>query len=174
MIFTNPLYGFFRTLFLFATGRVNFRKSEIGATIVMADGEEFRIFRRVVIKKYVEDGIGPKGLFIVRFKPKMDLKANIQLSRIMLLIFMGFQGFRSKYWCVNERTGVCQGIYEWDTLADARRYSKSIAVKNMTKRSEPDSVSFQVLENTFDNRDWRIDAGNQNDMDRFRVKYNLA
>jgi hypothetical protein len=104
----------------------------------------------------------------------MDIKKNIRLSKIMLLIFMGFKGFRSKYWCVNEESGECQGVYEWDKLEDAERYSKSIAVRNMTKRSLPGSVSFKVLKNSASSRDWRIEDKIEEEKFQFRVKYNLA
>lgn len=174
MIYTNPLYGFIRTLFLFLTGRVHFSRSEVGAIIIMDDGKEFKIFRRVVIKRYMNTEKKPKALFIVQFTPKMEINRNIKLSKIMLLIFMGFKGFRAKYWCVNEETGMCQGVYEWDKLKDAERYSKSIAVKNMTKRSVAGSVSFKVLPNSSNNRNWRIVDVGEGKKNQFKVKYNLV
>ena len=156
MIYTNPLYGFVKTSLLFICGRVQFSKSDLGKKILMGDGKTFEIFRRVTIKQFSDNNSKPKGLFIVRFTPKMDINKNIQLSKIMMLIFMGFKGFRSKYWCVNKETGMCQGVYEWDELEDADRYSKSIAVRNMTKRSVLGTVSYKVLENSENNRDWQI------------------
>ncbi len=174
MVYTNPLYGIIRTLFLFITGRVQFSRSEIGVTITMDDGQNFKIFRRVVIKRYLNTDKKPEALFIVRFTPRMEIKRNIKLSKIMLLIFMGFKGFRSKYWCVDEETGMCQGVYEWDTLNDAERYSRSIAVKNMTKRSIPGSVSFKVLPNSKENRNWRIADTGEEEKHQFKVRYHLA
>jgi hypothetical protein len=75
-----------------------------------------------------------------------------------MMIFQGFKGFRSKYWTVDYKTGECQGIYEWDSYKDAIRYSKSIAVKVMTNRSEKGSVSYKVLENTKENRNFEIEV----------------
>lgn len=173
MIYTNPLFGFLRTLILFLTGRVYFDKENIGATIVMTDGKEFKIFRRVIIKKFIINGKQPKCLFIVRFTPTMDIKKNIKLSKILMLIFMGFKGFRSKYWCVNEDTGMCQGIYEWDKPEDAEHYSKSIAVRNMTKRSKPGTVTYEVLDNTESNRSWRIIDEVREQKIQFKLRYNL-
>lgn len=86
---------------------------------------------------------------------------------------MGFKGFRSKYWCVNEDTGMCQGVHEWDKLEDAKHYSKSIAVKNMTKRSKPGSVSYEVLDNIKENRSWQIITATTNQKIQFKLKYNL-
>ena len=121
MLYTNPLYGFLMTLFLFLMGRVQFLKQEVGSTIAMKDGQRFKIFRRVIIKRFNGKSQTPEALFIVRFSPKMEIRKNIGLSKIMLLIFMGFKGFRAKYWCVNEETGMCQDVYEWDKLEDAQR-----------------------------------------------------
>lgn len=174
MIYTNPIFGFIRTLLLFLLGRVRFSKAEVGAVMVMQDGQNFKIFRRVVIKRFFRNQEKPEGLFVVRFTPKMDLVKNIKLSRIMLLIFMGFKGFRSKFWCLDEETGMCQGVYEWDSLTDAQRYARSIAVKNMIKRSEPDSVSFAVLENSEVNRTWRIVDADAAEKIRFKMAYGLG
>jgi hypothetical protein len=103
----------------------------------------------------------------------MDIKRNIKLSKILMLIFMGFKGFRSKYWCVNEDTGMCQGVYEWDKLEDAEHYSQSIAVKNMTKRSKPGSISYVVLDNIEKNRSWRIIDTEENQKIQFKIKYSI-
>lgn len=173
MFNTNPFYGFLKTLLYFGSGRVKFDKEVVGKKIVMADKKEFTIFRRVVIKKGSSSLQKPKGLFIVRFAPTMEIKKNIRLSRIMLLIFMGFKGFRSKYWCVDEQSGLCQGVYEWESVADAERYSNSIAARNMTKRSLPGSVSFKVLTNTENNRQWQITDPGEDQRSQFRFRYGL-
>lgn len=173
MIYTNPLIGFFRTIFLLISGRVHFNKGDVGKTIVMSDGNEFKIFRRVVIKKFIGKDKKSRGLFIVRFTPIMGIKKNIKLSKILMLIFMGFKGFRSKYWCINEDTGMCQGVYEWDKLEDAEHYSKSIAVKNMTKRSKPGSISYSVFENIEKNRSWRIIDTEEKQRIQFKLKYSI-
>jgi hypothetical protein len=87
-------------------------------------------------------------MFRIRFKPKnMTIEQNKKFSRLPMLAFMGFWGFRSKYWMVNEQSGLCLGVYEWDTLEDAERYSKSIALRFMTKRSVDGSVSWEVSDN---------------------------
>jgi hypothetical protein len=144
---TNPFIGFLRTIFLFLTGKIQFVKSDIGKEFTMEDGVTFKVFRRVIIRSSNKNN--PQAIFKIRFQPKdMTVEENKRFSRIPMLIFMGFHGFRSKYWMVNEETGLCQGIYEWNTLQDAVAYSKSIAVKFMTKRSVEDSVKYKVIENS--------------------------
>lgn len=159
---TNPVYGFFRTIFLYLAGRVYFIKEDVGKNIKMEDGKVYRIFRRVIIKHFSKKSKKPEGLFIIRFTPEnMTVEENIKYSRKPMLVFQGFYGFRSKYWAVDYDTGECQGIYEWDTYEDALRYSKSIAVRVMTNRSKKDSIKFWILENTEKNRRFSIENNNE-------------
>lgn len=157
MLDTNLIYGFIRNLLLFATGRVNYIKEDIGRDITMDDGKVYTVFRRVVIRRFINKNKKPEGLFIIRFKPAgVTIEENIKYSRKAMMIFQGFQGFRSKYWTVDYKTGECQGIYEWDSYEDAVRYSKSIAVQVMITRSEKGSISYKVLKNTEENRNFKI------------------
>jgi hypothetical protein len=141
----NPVIGFLKTLLLFVKFKVKFDKKDTGRVIIMEDGASFKIFRRVIIK--YNDRPHPQAVFIVRFTPaNMSVEQNIRFSLIPMMIFMGFRGFRSKYWCVNQETGMCQGIYEWQTLDDANNYADSIAMRFMTKRSVPGSVSNKIID----------------------------
>jgi hypothetical protein len=45
---------------------------------------------------------------------------------------------------LHKDSGGFQGIYEWDTIQDAEIYKKSLAIKLMTKRAIPGSVTFQI------------------------------
>jgi len=159
MFYTNPMYGFIRTLLLFVLGRFDLVKEDKSKKITMDDGKVYTVFRRVIKRSFGNCNKKPEGLFIIRFKPAfMTIEENIRYSRKPMLVFMGFKGFRSKYWTVDYNTGECQGIYEWDTYEDAERYSKSIAVKVMTNRSEKGSVSFKVLKNAEENRNFKIEG----------------
>ncbi len=174
MIYTNPVLGFLKCMLLHTCLQVKYIKTEIGKKIIMEDGKEFTVFRRVVIKRYFNKDKDSEGLFLVRFTPTMEIKKNIKLSTLLMFFIMGFKGFRSKYWCVNETDGMCLGIYEWDTIIDADRYSKSIAVRNMTKRSLPGSITFQIMQNIEKNRKWQIIDPEANKKQQFRRKYSLA
>lgn len=158
MFYTNPVYGLIRNILLFATGRVNYVKKDKGKIVTMEDGKAYTVFRRIIIRRFINKNKKPEGLFIVRFKPVgMTIEENIKFSRKAMMIFQGFQGFRSKYWTVDYHTGECQGIYEWDTYEDVVRYSKSIAMKVMTNRSEKGSIFYKVLRNTQENRTFKIE-----------------
>ena len=142
---TNPVVGFLRTLWLFLSGRVVFFRKDAGKIIQMEDGHRFRIFRHVKIRSANKER--PGGVFIVRFRPvNMGIEENIRFSRLAMMIFMGFRGFREKYWCVDDETGLCQGVYAWQTVEDAENYSKSIAMRVMTRRSDPESVTGRVID----------------------------
>lgn len=141
---TNPMLGFLNTLLLFIRLCVDFIREDRDKQIVMEDGMKFRVFRHVKIQSPQSEK--PKAVFIVRFCPKnMTVDQNIRFSLFPMLIFMGFRGFREKYWCVNDETGLCQGVYAWQTLEDAENYSKSIAMRFMANRSDPESVSFKII-----------------------------
>jgi hypothetical protein len=146
---TNPVIGFLRTVILYLTGRIKFITDSIGKEFTMEDGVRFKVFRHVVICPANKNHNNPQAVFRIRFQPKnMTVEENKRFSWIPMLIFMGFHGFRSKHWLVNEETGICQGEYEWDSLQDAERYSKSIALRFMTKRSVEGSVHYQIVDRT--------------------------
>ena len=142
-----------RTLGLFLRGRVRFHREDVGKFLETDDGVSFRVFRHVVIRSHAP---APSALFIVRFTVAgMTVTQNIRFSRLPLFIFMGFTGFRSKYWCQDDETGAYEGVYEWQRRADAEAYARSIALQFMTDRSIPGSVSYRILERA-DGSPWPI------------------
>ncbi len=141
---TNPIAGFLRTVLLFICGRVRFVRENIGQMFPGEQGEKLTVFRQVVIRSRRPD---PQAVFTIRFQPKdMGVEQNKRFSRLPMMIFMGFRGFRAKMWMVDESTGVCQGVYEWQTMRDAENYSRSIALRFMTRRSVASSVEFKIRE----------------------------
>lgn len=143
---TNPILGLLHTILLYLFGRVEFMKEDIGKVLVMKDGRRFTVFRHVIIRTKDANASTPRAVFRIRFQPKnMTIEENKKFSRIPMLVFMGFHGFRSKYWMVDEETGMCQGVYEWNTLQDAEGYSRSIALRFMTKRSVAGSVDYEII-----------------------------
>jgi hypothetical protein len=131
-----------RSLVRLMTHRVRFCR-DVGQPLTMEDGMQFTVFRHVTIK-----GPGtPAAAFIVRFTPAhMSVRQNMRFSRLPMIPLLGMRGFREKYWCVNEKTGMCQGIYAWQTLADAEAYASSVALRFMTGRSMTGSVSHRIID----------------------------
>ncbi len=126
--------------------RIKFNKAVVGDSLpeVYGIGKQYKIFRNVEIQKNKKE---PEGWFIVRFTlENMSVQKNRLFSRIPMLVLFLFKGFRSKYWLMDEETNTCMGVYRWQTRRDAERYSSSIAMKFMTKRSKEGSVQFEVGE----------------------------
>ncbi|MHA1473686.1 MAG: hypothetical protein ACTSRX_06735 [Promethearchaeota archaeon] len=118
----------------------------------MSDGQKFKIFRQVIKKPSKKQTFHPKALFKVRFiVENMSMKQNIRFSRFPIPFFIGLPGFRSKLWTFSEETKYFQGIYEWDTIKHAEKYSTSFAMKFMTRRSKPGSVNSSILLNKPEN-----------------------
>jgi len=141
MMSTNPAAGIIKCLGLFLFRKVVFFPEDVDKQLHMPDGEKYRVFRHVRIKRKGH----PEAIFIIRFQLKdMDPKTNERFSRLPMLVFMGFKGFTEKYWGVQDDSGKCQGIYYWERYEDALAYSRSVAVRFMTERSLPGSVNFEI------------------------------
>ena len=128
---------------LLLSSQCRFDQSVLGSLIHMQDGRSFRVFRRVEIAGNTQ----PEATFVIRFQPaRMSVRANIYFSYLPMIVMLGFPGFRSKYWCVDDETGVCQGVYEWQRVEDVLSYSSSFAVNFMRRRSTPGSISFNIFD----------------------------
>ncbi|MCD1294689.1 hypothetical protein CUJ83_06705 [Methanocella sp. CWC-04] len=127
-------------------GRLHFPKERIGDTVVMDDGVRFTIFRQVIVDPEKSRSRSPGATFIVRFHVAgMKPEQNKKFSWIPMFFILGLPGFRSKLWTLDESTGDFQGIYEWDTVKDAENYAGSFAMRFMTGRSTPGSVSYRII-----------------------------
>lgn len=156
---TNPLYGLMRTFFLLLSRRVEFVPRSKGRMLEMEDGKAFEVFRHVKIR--TPRGAGsPGAAFVVRFMPHMSTEKNVRFSLLPMLILIGFKGFREKYWAVDRRTGLCQGLYQWQSLEDAENYARSIAMRFMTGRSVPGTVHFEIVDQS-GQRHWAFEGDKQ-------------
>lgn len=141
----NPIFSLFKTIILFITGRLHFPEDNIDKILTMEDRQKFRIFRQAIADTLKDKYGKHTAIFIVRFQTKMPPKRNKSFSLIPMPFFMGLPGFREKYWTVNESNGYSQGIYEWATEQEAKNYANSFAMKFMTKRCIPGSISFVII-----------------------------
>ena len=144
----NPFIAFLKTLSYLLRGRLHFPRNRIDEVITMEDGQEFVIFRHVVVDHRPDQPEKPGATFRVRFRfAHGSPKQNRRFSLFPIPFIVGLPGFRSKLWTINERSGVFQGIYEWDTVQDAENYTHSFPLKLMTKRSVPGSVFYETSPN---------------------------
>lgn len=144
----SPISSLFTTIINCIKGKIKFEKKWINTELVAKDGMIFEIFRHVIIGEKEEISKNA-ALFIVRFKlKKMSIEKNKKFSIFPIPFFIGLPGFKAKFWMCNTVNGFNQGVYQWETEADAENYSKSFAMKFMTKRSEANSVTFEIMSNT--------------------------
>jgi len=150
---TNPALGVLHTLAMMVAGGVHFHPEDVDKILETDDSARHRVFRHVTVQR---DGPPAGALFIVRFTVKgMTVQQNIRFSRLPMSVFIGFAGFRSKYWCVDDATGAYQGVYDWQTHAHAEAYVASSALRFMTNLSIPGSLSYRILDRAGD-KPWPI------------------
>jgi hypothetical protein len=130
------------------SGRVHFPGKDVGATLKMEDGKEFKVFRRLQVEGR-EGSHGAGAVFKVRFRFKsLELETNKRLSMIPAPFLMGIEGFREKYWTFHEKTDEFQGIYQWESKESAENYPDSFIFKLMTKRAAPGTLSYEIIPDT--------------------------
>ena len=145
----RPFHSLLKTIGYIIKGRLHFPRHRIGESVTMEDGDNFTIFRHVVVSPSSNQGEPPHAVFRVRFRiENMSPQQNKRFSLIPIPFFIGLPGFRSKLWMTNETTGFNQGVYEWNTIQDAHNYANSFAMKFMEKRSVPGSISYQITKIT--------------------------
>lgn len=140
----NPLYSLLNAINLFLRGKISFPKEKIDKVLVTEDGQEFTIFREVIIDKKMDK----PAVFRVRFLLSgMNPETNIRFSWLPVPFFIGLPGFEAKVWTLNYKNNYFQGIYQWKNREYAEKYSKSFAYRFMSSRSVPGTVSFEIIPN---------------------------
>ncbi|UCH81264.1 MAG: hypothetical protein JSW20_01300 [Nitrospiraceae bacterium] len=130
------------------SGRVDFPKEHLGENLVMEDGQEFIVFRRLKINNQ-NSGNDSAAVSKVRFKFKsFNSGTNKNLSMIPAPFLIGMKEFHEKYWTFNENSGYFQGIYQWESNESAENYPDSFIYKLMTKRADPGTLSYEIIPDT--------------------------
>ncbi len=141
----NPLASLLKTCQYVLAGRVQLGRDQVGTEFVNERGQRFVVFRYLVVTPTAAQPTSPGAVFIPQFHVVgMSRRLNIAFSWLPIPFYIGLPGFRSKRWLVDPVTEDFAGYYEWDTVADAERYTRSFAAQFMTRRSAPGSVRFQV------------------------------
>jgi hypothetical protein len=126
---------------------VRFPEDRVGQRVSLDDGE-WLVFREMVIDPPLESPRA-EAVFRPRFHVKgMSPKMNQLFSWLPIPFFAGLPGFRRKLWLVDPVSGDFSGYYEWQHPEDADAYARSFAMRFMTRRSVPSSLSARVLVNT--------------------------
>jgi len=130
-------------------GRIHFSQEYRGKAIRMDDGQQFTVFRHMVLDKSANHSATIPTVFIVRFTfAALSQQANRIASLIPIPLIAGFPGFREKIWMVNEHTGYWQGVYQWESEQAAEAYQHSFVLGVMNKRAVQESLSYTILPKT--------------------------
>ena len=126
-------------------GRVHFPRDCIGDVHSEPD-EDYEVFRKLVLDPTEAQPEEPGAVFKVKFRfARFSPATNRRLSLLPAPFIAAQPGFRSKTWMLGCKTGSFQGLYEWDSVADAESYATSFPLRVMKKRAIPESVSYEVV-----------------------------
>jgi hypothetical protein len=127
-------------------GRIRTPKERIGQVFTNSDGREFIVFKETILDPAASEQAEPEAMFRVQFRvPKIRRWRDRLVISVKSPIFVGAPGFRSKLWMVDERTNTYQGVYEWDTVADAEAYAHSASMAFMTEVAVPGGISYEIM-----------------------------
>jgi len=140
----SPTKSILRTSGFMVTGRLHFPNEHIGNVVTDRNGNDFTIFREVVVDPTGDRPPQPGAVLILHFRvTDMTPEHNKIYSLLPLPLYIGDPGFRRKLFAINGE--YCQSIYEWDRVQDAENYVNSVALKTVRMHSAPDSFSFEII-----------------------------
>jgi hypothetical protein len=115
------------SVLLLARRRVHLPVGRVGTRVRLPDGTSSRVYRETVL-----DGVAvtePCAL-VVAFRLRAVRGRGHALFRWESLLntplFVGFPGFVSKLWLAHDQRGVYRGLYDWDGVAAAEHYARSL------------------------------------------------
>jgi len=125
------------------SGRVHYPGDRIGKT-VKTKWSEPEIIKQIIVDDPANGR--PEAVFMVRFHLRnMSPGTNKIFLELPLRFIAGLPGFRTKLWLFDPATGDFQGLYEWNTVQDARNYAHSFAARFMKGRSLP-GAEYAILD----------------------------
>jgi hypothetical protein len=144
----SPVAMLARATRLRLRGRIHFPKDSIGEVHPGVE-DDFVVFRRMIFDPGPGRPLRPGATFTVRFHfARLSPAVNKRLSLIPAPFIATQPGFRSKMWMLGRDTGMFQGVYEWDTVADAEAYWTSFPLRLMKRRARPGSVHYEIAPHT--------------------------
>jgi hypothetical protein len=136
----------FKTLSYKMAGRLHSPKDQIGKIFTNASGQEFVVFKQTVLDPMPDDNLKPEAIFRVQFQVRRIIPWRDRfIISIKSPLFVAPPGFRSKLWMVDKNNNTYQGVYEWNTVADAQAYGHSASMDFMTQVAIPGGISYEVI-----------------------------
>jgi hypothetical protein len=126
--------------------RLHNRKDRVGKVFTNPDGSEYVVFKETVLDRVKTDTRTAEAVFRVQFRvPRIRAWRDRLVIAVKSPIFVGAPGFRSKLWMVDARNNTYQGVYEWDTLADAKAYAHSASMGFMSEVAVPGGIEYEIV-----------------------------
>lgn len=129
---------------LLAQRRIRQPPDNVGRMIRFADGTGGRVYRETVLDLATGEPAALVVAFRLRWVRGQGHKAFELESELNTPLFVGFPGFRSKLWLAHDENGLYRGLYEWDGVAAAEHYARSLW-RVLALVSEPRSIDYRVL-----------------------------
>lgn len=133
------------SLRMLVRGEVRWPATNVGRTVVFADGSAARVYRETTTTG--RPPLDPCFL-VVSFRLRgvrgWGHRAFRAESILNTPLFVGFPGFVSKLWLAHDHLGTYRGLYEWDGADAAESYARSLW-RVLALVSEPGSIDYRVL-----------------------------
>lgn len=124
-------------------GRIHFDTAVVGK--IIREDDDYEVFRKLVLDPSEEVNKEPEAIFHVTFHFRsMSMSTNMKLSLLPIPFIIAQEGFRSKTWAIGRKTGGFLGLYEWNTVDNAKHYWHSFPMKWMKKRAVPTSLEHVI------------------------------
>ena len=138
-----------RTVVLLARRQLHIDRSSNGATVAIADGRAFTVFRDTSCDvDWAEDEVRLLVWFHLRGTSPTSRRRAWAFEResiLNTLLYAGFAGYRRKLWMVDRSTGDYAGLYAWCGRAAAEAYARYITAV-LRPLSVRGSVGFTILD----------------------------
>lgn len=142
----NPIYSYLKYKWFKWKKRVVIIDSE-GEILDFGEEHPYEVFKEIYLKDHDNKIINGRFIFRVRFKaPRYTMKEVLENTEKTIPFFAGLPGFCQKKFCICKESEKFRGVYEWETVKDAKNYSRSFAMKFMKKRSVPFPISFEIVD----------------------------
>jgi len=140
----NMLSDFVHYHLLLINGKISFPDEMCGKS-VCCNEQLYRVFLHV--KKEPEKDLFDNNKVFLRITFKVQHLNFLQRKLIPILsipFFVGFSGFLSKIFSVNEENSTLQGLYEWESKEAAEQYISSYPMKFMQRNAIAGSVIYEI------------------------------
>lgn len=151
----NPIRSALTAAFLWLEGRLRLPGDRIGDVLVTESGQSFTVYRETTVTPDDPAHTDASAILAFRFHLRLvpdsvvpyAVRVFEPVSILTTPFFAGLPGFRTKLWLSDHDTDDYQGVYEWASAQDAKRYARALG-QLMDHLWILGSVSHEVVEDT--------------------------